>query len=122
VRWLAARERPLGRGVRVLLEEVVLYSTVVVAEAVGQLDLVERLMEQPVLAVLVPRPGQLVLVEDPEPHAGYRTVDHGCRADLRSSGDSDPPRNSRRLPVTPPPRTGCHTPTAPKETNGVTYD
>jgi len=47
-----------GRGVRVLLEEVVLYlPRVVVAEAVGQLDLVERLMEQPVLAVLVPRPG-----------------------------------------------------------------
>ena len=42
---------------------------VVVAEPVGELDLLERVAEQPVLAVGLPRPRQLVLVEDPEPHA-----------------------------------------------------
>ena len=63
-------EEHLGRGaVRVLLEEVVLdLPRVVVAEAVGELDLVEAVVEQPVLVAVGPRPGQLVLVEDPELH------------------------------------------------------
>ena len=57
------------RGVRVLLEEVVLdLPRVVVAEPVRQLDLVERVLDQVVLAVGGPRPRQLVLVEDPELH------------------------------------------------------
>src|SRR5207245_780639 len=57
------------RGVRVLLEEVVLdLPREVVAQPIGELDLVERLLQQPILAALVPRPGELVLVEDPEPH------------------------------------------------------
>jgi hypothetical protein len=41
---------------------------VVVAEAVGQLDLHERVLEEPVLAARFPRAGELVLVEDPELH------------------------------------------------------
>src|SRR5690606_18357688 len=41
---------------------------VVEAELVRELDLLERVLEQPVLAVLVPRPWELVLVEDPELH------------------------------------------------------
>jgi hypothetical protein len=60
-----------GGGVAVLLHEVVLdLPGVVVAEPVGQLDLVEGVVEEPVLGVDVPRPWQLVLVEDPEPHGG----------------------------------------------------
>ena len=70
-RALARRgQEDLGRRrVAVLLEEVVLdLPDVVVAETVGQLDLLERVLEEPVLAVLAPRPRQLVLVEDPELH------------------------------------------------------
>ena len=64
-------EEDLGRRrVRVLLEEVVLHlPRVVVPEPVGQLDLVEGLLQQSVLAVLVPRPRKLVLIKDPELHA-----------------------------------------------------
>src|SRR3954452_4455990 len=58
-----------GARVRVLLEEVVLdLPHGVKADAVGDLDLLERVVQQPVLAVLAPRARQLVLVEDPEPH------------------------------------------------------
>ena len=39
------------------------------ADPVGDLDLFERVLEQPMLAVLVPRPWKLVLVEDAELHA-----------------------------------------------------
>jgi hypothetical protein len=39
-----------------------------VAELICQLDLVERVLEQFVLATLTPRTRQLVLVEDPELH------------------------------------------------------
>ena len=70
-RPLARRaQEDLGRGrVRVLLEEVVLHlPRVVVAQPVGQLDLIERVLEEPVLAVRGPRPRKLVLVEDPESH------------------------------------------------------
>ena len=46
-----------GRGVRVLLEEVVLdLPGVVDAEPVGQLDLRERVLEQALLAAVVPGP------------------------------------------------------------------
>ena len=57
VRWLAAARNTSGaERVRVLLEEVVLdLPDVVDAEPVGQLDLVERVLEQLVLAVLGPR-------------------------------------------------------------------
>ena len=61
-------EEHLGRRrVAVLLEEVVLdLPHVVEADAVGQLHLVERVLEQLVLVVGVPGPRQLVLVEDAE--------------------------------------------------------
>ena len=42
--------------------------TVSKPDAVGDLDLLERVAEQPVLAVGAPGPRELVLVEDPEPH------------------------------------------------------
>jgi hypothetical protein len=81
-------EEDLGRrGVGVLLEEVMLdLPRVVVAEPVGELDLVERVVQQLVFASLVPRPGELVLVEDPELHRGsslrflprYNTDSRGC--------------------------------------------
>src|SRR4029453_13509669 len=66
----ARREEHLGRrGVRVLLEEVVLpLPGVVDAQPVGELDLLERVVNQALLVVGLPRPWQLVLVEDPELH------------------------------------------------------
>jgi hypothetical protein len=66
----AGRQEHLrGGGVGVFLEEVVLdLPGVVVAQAVGEHDLLQGLMEQPRLVALVPGLGQLVLVEDPEPH------------------------------------------------------
>ena len=65
-----AEEHLRRRGVAVLLEEVVLHLPgVVVAEAIGQLDLVERVVQQRELVVAVPGSGQLQLVEDPELHA-----------------------------------------------------
>jgi hypothetical protein len=55
--------------VGVLLEEVMLhFPHEVDAHAVGDLDLFERVLQQPVLAVLLPRTWQLVLVEDAELH------------------------------------------------------
>ena len=71
LRALAGRgEEDLGRGgVRVLLEEVVLdLPHVLDAELVGELDLVERVLDQLLLAVLGPRARELVLVEDAELH------------------------------------------------------
>ena len=60
-------------GVGVFLQEVVLdLPGVVVAQPVGEHDLLQRLVEQPRLVALVPGLGQLVLVEDPEPHASLR--------------------------------------------------
>jgi hypothetical protein len=39
------------------------------AHAVGELHLLERLLQQPVFFALLPRARQLVLVEEPEAHA-----------------------------------------------------
>ncbi len=56
-----------GRGVRVLLEEVVLdLPGVVEPQPVGELDLVERVLHELVLGVCLPRSRQLQLVEDAE--------------------------------------------------------
>ena len=64
-----AEEHLRRRGVRVLLEEVVLHLPgIVVAEPVGQLDLRQRVLEQAILALPAPRPRKLMLVEDPESH------------------------------------------------------
>ena len=71
LRALAARgEEHLGRRrVAVLLEEVVLdLPHVLDAERVGELDLLERVLDQLVLGAVVPRTPDLVLVEDPELH------------------------------------------------------
>jgi len=46
------------------------FPRVVDAEPVGELDLVERLLEQALLAVRGPRSRELVLVEDSESHSG----------------------------------------------------
>ena len=63
-------EKHLGRRrVRIFLEEMVLdLPGVVVAEPVGQLDLVERVLVEPVLAAGLPRARQLQLVENAELH------------------------------------------------------
>ena len=53
-----------------LLQVVLDLPAVVDAEPVGQLDLLQRVLEQPVLVVRPPRPRELVLVEDPESHPG----------------------------------------------------
>ena len=57
------------RGVRIFLEEVVLdLPRVVDAEPVGEFDLIERVLEQALLVAVVPRPRQLMFVEDAEFH------------------------------------------------------
>src|SRR5581483_7152458 len=65
------RQEDLGRRrVRVLLEEVMLdFPRGIDAEAISELDLVERVLEEAPLAVRSPRPWKLVLVEDAESHA-----------------------------------------------------
>ena len=47
---------------------------VIDAEPVGEFDLVERVLEQPVLVAVVPRPRQLMLVENAEFHGRSRAV------------------------------------------------
>ena len=94
---LAGRgEEHLGRRrVAVLLEEVVLdLPGVVVAEPVGQLDLVERVVEQRVLVVAAPRLGQLQLVEDPELHDPTPGLSLRYRC-TRAPNLPVPPRSSR---------------------------
>src|SRR5439155_12484741 len=71
LRALAAggEEHLRGRGVRVLLQEVVLdLPRDVDPEAIGELHLLERVLEQPVLVAVAPRARDLVLVEDAELH------------------------------------------------------
>ena len=65
-----AQEDLRRRAVRVLLEEVVLDGPCVVEpQAIGQLDLAQRVLQHLILALLTPRPGNLHFVEDPELHA-----------------------------------------------------
>ena len=63
-------EEDLGRRrVAVLLQEVMLdLPDVLDPQRVGELDLVERILDQTMLGAVVPRPPDLVLVEDPELH------------------------------------------------------
>src|SRR5207244_646352 len=85
------------------LEEVVLHlPDAVEPDPVGQLDLLERVAHQALLAVLVPRPRQLVLVAQPEPHGS---------TDFGRPPPPPPPRPSRcpALPLAallPPPPPG----------------
>ena len=64
------REEDLGRrGVAVLLEEVVLdLPDVVDAQAISQLDLRQRILEQAMLGAFRPGPRQLVFVQKSEAH------------------------------------------------------
>ena len=86
----AARNTSGRGGVGVFLQEVVLdLPGVVVAEPVGEHDLLQRLVEQPRLVALVPGLGQLVLVEDPEPHGRPPPPSRplpALRADLATPG------------------------------------
>ncbi len=57
------------RGMRIFLEEVMLdFPGVVDAEFVGELDLIERILEQLQLIALFPGTRQLMLIEDAELH------------------------------------------------------
>ncbi len=59
----------------VLLEEVVLdLPGIVDAQAIGQLHLIERVLEELELAARLPRPRELMLVEDAEFHGRSREV------------------------------------------------
>ena len=99
MRWLAAARKTSGaERVRVLLEEVVLdLPRVVVAEPVGELDLVERLVEQLVLVVATPRLRELVLVEDPELHDRPPDLDAGARASGRTYPAGSPELAPERM-------------------------
>jgi hypothetical protein len=58
---------------RIFLEKMVLdFPGVVDAEFVCELDLIKRFLEQPVLGAIVPRPRQLMLVENAEFHGRSR--------------------------------------------------
>ena len=71
---------------RVLFEEVVLdLPGMVDAQSVGQLDLIEGVLEQPVLGAVVPGAGELVLVEDPEFHEVTSSVKVCRRVSGRAS-------------------------------------
>ena len=68
-RRAGGQEHLRRRGVGVFLEEVVLHLPgVVEAQPVGEHDLLQGLVEQPRFVAVVPGLGELVLVEDPEPH------------------------------------------------------
>src|SRR2546423_14757076 len=91
-------EEHLRRGrVRVLLEEVVLdLPRVLVAQRVGKRDLLDRLVQQPVFAVLVPRAGELMLVEDAEAHSRKPAGERPRSATAGSAGDgASTPRSVR---------------------------
>ncbi len=65
----ARQEHLRRRGMRVFLEEMMLdLPGMVIAEAVGEHDLVERLLEEPVLVARRPGLGELQLVEYTESH------------------------------------------------------
>src|SRR5205807_2934085 len=54
---------------------------VVDAEAVGQLDLLQRVEDELLLLARLPRPGKLVLVEDAKPHVASPFMrSRDCRA------------------------------------------
>ena len=88
-------EEDLGSaGVRVLLKEVVLdLPDVVEAETVGDLDLLQRVVEQLLLGALVPGARELVLVEQPESH-------------VASSWSRMAAPTAKPIPVKVPPREG----------------
>src|SRR5262245_47570896 len=69
MRLVRAAEHVRGRAVGVFLKEVVLHRPgIVEPEAVSELDLGKRVLDQLALSVLFPRLWQLQLVEDAELH------------------------------------------------------
>jgi hypothetical protein len=65
-----------GRGVRILLQEVMLdLPDAVEAGTLRHHYLLQRVLQQAPLGVLAPGPRKLVLVEEAEPHSG---VEHTC--------------------------------------------
>src|SRR6202040_387179 len=85
------------RGVRVLLPEVALdLPGVRGPETVAQLPRRERLVDQALLAVLLPRPGKLVLVEDAELHGA------GSSGGEPYSARATAVKRRRRLTIGPP--------------------
>src|SRR5262249_46137865 len=91
----AGAEEHLGcGGVRIFLEEVVLdLPGVVDAQAVGELNLIERFLVQAQLGAVVPWPRQLVLVEDPEFHGDS----FPGRESTLARRESTPSASGRRL-------------------------
>jgi hypothetical protein len=84
-----------GRRMRILFEEMMLdLPGIVVAEPVGQLDLVERVLIELQLAAGQPGPRQLQLVKDPEFHLSSFLPVIPAQAGIQSQG-------SHRLPWTP---------------------
>jgi hypothetical protein len=67
---------------RIFLEKMMLgFPGVVDAEFVGEFDLIERLLEQPALVAIVPRPRKLMLVENAEFHGrSSLSFEHDLRA------------------------------------------
>ena len=123
-RALAGRgQEHLGGGrVRVLLEEVMLdLPHVVEAELVGQLDLLQRVLQEPVLGALGPRAGQLELVEDPESHearadeASGLELEHGVHQALHHGAIAlGQPAKLQCRAVTRRPRSGSFPCSAPR--------
>ncbi len=77
-----------GRRMRIFFEKMVLdLPGIVVAEPVGQLDLVERVLVEPQLAARLPRPRQLQLIENAELHRFLLGVLHAIAwtADAQSA-------------------------------------
>src|SRR5262245_14659237 len=101
------QEDPRRRRVRLLLQEVVLdLPDVLDPEAVGELDLLERLREDPPLRIRIPGPGDLVLVEEAELHRssapGAAGLYHGLAGPQRLRGpggrlESRPTRSGPEL-------------------------
>src|SRR6185312_5466747 len=89
------------RRMRIFLEEVMLdLPGVVDAKLVGQLDLVERVLEELELVALVPRTRQLVLVEDSELHGwafGVSRVVGLWSLTLASAGEFDAASKADRI-------------------------
>src|SRR5262249_57540347 len=108
----AGGEEDLGsRGVRVLLQEVMLdLPGEIDAEPVRELDLVEGLLEETVLAAAPPGSRDLVLVEDAELHVVVLRRDPGftprrpgsSRARRRPRAASSPGTRQSDCPPPPP--------------------
>src|SRR6516165_6895724 len=95
-----------GRRMRVFLKEVVLHLPGIVnAQAVRQLDLIQRVLEEAELGAGLPGTRQLVLIEDPEFHGRFFTGPalHGRHAkEVAQYCASLPTSDQSRPPIRPP--------------------